>query len=138
MTAQSFRYGIIGMNFRKHSVLRMPAPMLIVLFSLLFLVSTQLCYAMAHDLPQTVAVTDCHSIVKVEQHGGGHSAPTDHGKKSSSACVMMGCGGIIQLASDVALFTPDHEFGLPPRVAALNSSDPFGVLRPPIAPDLIL
>ncbi|ASV83307.1 putative dNA-directed RNA polymerase protein [Ochrobactrum quorumnocens] len=107
--------------------------MLIALFSLLFLVSTQLCYAMAHDLPQIATVTDCHSIVKVEKHGGGHSAPSDHSKKASSACVMMSCGGIIQLTSEFALFTPDHEFGLPPRVAALNSSDPFGVLRPPIS-----
>ncbi|MCV9906754.1 MULTISPECIES: hypothetical protein [Ochrobactrum] len=133
MTAQSFRYGIIGMNFRKHSVLRMPSRMLIALFSLLFLVSTQLCYAMAHDLPQTIAFTDCHTTAQVGKHDGGHSTPTDHGKKASAACVMMSCGGIIQLASDVALFTPDQEFGFPPRVATLNSSDPFGVLRPPIS-----
>ncbi|TCQ80096.1 hypothetical protein EDF68_103143 [Ochrobactrum sp. BH3] len=133
MTAQAFRYGNIGMNFRKHSVLRMPSRMLIALLSLLFLVSTQLCYAMAHDLPQVGTVTDCHTTMQVAKHDGGHSMPTDHGKKASAACVMMSCGGIIQLASDVALFTPDHEFGLPPRVAALNSSDPFGVLRPPIS-----
>ena len=133
MTAQAFRYGNIGMNFRNHSVLRMPSRMLIALLSLLFLVSTQLCYAMAHDLPQTVAVTDCHETVKILKRDMGHSMPADHGKKASAACVMMSCGGIIQLASDVTLFTPDHEFGLPPRVAALNSSDPFGVLRPPIS-----
>ncbi|MFC7066442.1 hypothetical protein [Brucella rhizosphaerae] len=136
MTAWTFGNGKVGMNFRKHSVLRMPSRMLIALFSMLFLVSTQLCYAMAHDLPQTVAVTDCHSIVQVAKHDMGHSAPTDHGKKASVACVMMSCGGIIQLASDVALFTPDHEFGLPPRVATLNSNDPFGVLRPPISSQL--
>jgi len=125
MTAQVFRNSNIGMRFRKHSVLRMPSRMLIALFSLLFLVSTQFCYAMAHDIV-------CHTTVQVAKHDGGHSMPTDHGKKASAACVMMSCGGIIQLSSSVALFTPDHEFGLPPRVAALNSNDPFGVLRPPI------
>ena len=133
MTARVFRNSNIGMRFRKHSVLRMPSRMLIGLFSLLFLVSTQFCYAMAHDLPLTAAVIDCHTTVQVAKHDGGHSMPTDHGKKASAACVMMSCGGIIQLASDVTLFTPDHEFGLPPRVAALNSSDPFVVLRPPIS-----
>jgi len=132
MTAQSFRHSNIGMRFRKHSVLRMPSRILTALFSLLFLVSTQFCYAMAHDLPLTAADTDCHTTVQVAQHDGGHSMPTDNGKKASVACVMMNCGGIIQLSSSVALFTPDHEFGLPPRVAALNSNDPFGVLRPPI------
>ncbi|WP_079213754.1 hypothetical protein [Brucella pituitosa] len=132
MTAQVFRNSNIGMRFRKHSVLRMPSRMLIALFSLLFLVSTQFCYAMAHDLPLTAAVIDCHTTAQVAKHDGRHSMPTDHGKKASAACVMMSCGGIIQLSSSVALFTPDHEFGLPPRVAALNSNDPFGVLRPPI------
>lgn len=132
MTALAFRHSNIGMKFRKHSVLRMPPRVLIALFSLLFLASTQLCYAMAHDLPQTIGFTDCHTTVQVVKHSGGHSAPTNHSKKTSAACVMMSCGGIMQLASDVALFTPDHEFGLPPRVATLNSGDPFGVLRPPI------
>ncbi|MEN5297814.1 hypothetical protein ABE530_05590 [Brucella sp. TWI559] len=133
MTVQAFRRSNIGMRFRKHSVLRMPSRMLIALFSLLFLVSTQLCYAMAHDRPQTITFTDCHTTVPVAKHDGGHSMPMDHGKKASATCVMMSCGGIIQFNSSVALFTPDHEFGLPPRVAALNSSDPFGVLRPPIS-----
>lgn len=133
MTVQAFRYINTGMRFRKQSVLRMPSVILIVLFSLLFLVSTQFCYAMAHDLPLTAAVTDCHTTVKIAKHDSGQSVPTDHGKKASAACVMMSCGGIMQLNSGVALFTPDHEFGLPPRVAALNSNDPFGVLRPPIS-----
>lgn len=44
------------MPFRKHSFLRIPSRMLIALFSLLFLVSTQFCYAMAQDLPLTAEV----------------------------------------------------------------------------------
>jgi len=133
MTAQAFRHSNIGMRFRKHSVLRMPSRILIALFSSLFLISTQFCYAMAYDLPVTATVTDCHTTAQVAKHDGGHSMPKDHSKKASAACVMMSCGGIIQLSSSVALFTPDHEYGLPPRVATLNSSDPFGVLRPPIS-----
>lgn len=98
MTAQVFRNSNIGMRFRKHSVLRMPSRMLIALFSLLFLVSTQFCYAMAHDLPLTAAVIDCHTTAQVAKHGGGHSTPTDHGKKASAACVMMSCGASYSLA----------------------------------------
>ena len=78
------------------SFLHVPSRMLVTVLSLLFLVSTQLCYAMAHDMPIADISAGCHiseqqatdSAMSISHHVG-QQAPSDHGAKAPAACVMM-------------------------------------------------
>ncbi len=120
--------------------LHVPSRVLVTVLSLLFLVSTQLCYAMAHDMPTAGVSVGCHmseqqpadSAIPASHHAG-QQAPIDHGAKSPVACVMMTCGCIVQLAADIGAFAPSQDFGLPPLVASLSSNPRDNLLRPPIA-----
>lgn len=142
-TAMHLRKRRISLSVRGHSALRLPSHMLVAVFSFLFLVSSQLCYAMAHDMPampgDVVQVTvGCHSGTRqaggmmAQPHHADQSAPMDHGAKSPAACVMMTCGCLVQMSADLSASAPIQDFGLPPLVAALDGSAPHGVLRPPI------
>ncbi|MBB5700860.1 hypothetical protein FHS76_000703 [Ochrobactrum daejeonense] len=123
---------------RGHAALRSSSRTLIALLSFLFLVSTQLCYAMAHDVSPASPVFDMQESV------AGHmdhvtmatdsekAAPTDHGVKSPNACVMITCGGMHQIGAGLHMFVPIRAFGLPPLVAALSGSALQTDLRPPI------
>ncbi|MBJ6133265.1 hypothetical protein JAU75_10505 [Ochrobactrum sp. Q0168] len=122
------------------SVLHVPSRMLVAVLSLLFLVSTQLCYAMAHDMPTAGVSVGCHvseqqsaASAMVASNHAGQQAPTDHGAKAPPACVMMTCGCIVQLTADIGVLAPSQDFGLPPLVAALSSHPGHDLLRPPIA-----
>ncbi|MCH4542535.1 hypothetical protein DK867_03375 [Ochrobactrum sp. POC9] len=125
---------------RGHAVLRLPSRVFVTLLSFLFLVSAQLCYAMSHDTPSVQTVSECH--VNISDHmddsamlaDKGKAAPMDHGAKTPDACVMMTCGCVVQLATDLRAFVPAQDFGLPPLVAALNGKSPNRDLRPPISP----
>lgn len=122
------------------SFLHVPSRALVTVLSLLFLVSTQLCYAMAHDMPTTGVSVGCHMSEQqpadspmAASHHEGQQAPMDHGAKSPVACVMMTCGCIVQLTADVGVLAPSQDFGLPPLVAAMSSNPRHDLLRPPIA-----
>lgn len=120
---------------RGHVALHLPSRVLVTLLSFLFIVSAQLCYAMAHDAP----VSDCRVTVPHEMHGLSVSmgeettAPPDHGSKASNACVMSTCGCIVQLDADLRADVAEQDFGFPPLVAALNGKSPNRDLRPPIS-----
>ncbi|MBQ0707615.1 MULTISPECIES: hypothetical protein [unclassified Ochrobactrum] len=124
---------------RGHAVLRLPSLVLATLLSLLFLVSAQLCYAMAHDALAAQMVPDCHVNTPHQMDdisvgtNRGQTAPMDHGAKAPNACVMMTCGCVVQLGTDLRANVPAQEFGLPPLVAALNGESPHRDLRPPIS-----
>ncbi|MEJ5021710.1 hypothetical protein WH297_18525 [Ochrobactrum vermis] len=124
---------------RGHAVLRWPSRAFMTLLSLLFLVSVQLCYAMAHDAPSVQMVSDVGANVPHHMGGVGPStdvgktAPMDHGAKTPNACVMMTCGCVFQLGADLRSFVPAQNFGLPPLVAALSGKSITGDLRPPIS-----
>ncbi|MFK0683487.1 hypothetical protein SD208_04110 [Ochrobactrum sp. BD67] len=124
---------------RGHAVLRVPSRTLMAVLSFLFLVSVQLCYAMAHDVPsvQLISEFDAHAT-----HYSGASemsvdvskpAPMDHGAKTPNACVMMTCGCLFQIGSCLHSFVIAQNFGLPPLVTALSGRSPAGDLRPPIS-----
>ncbi|MBR7652320.1 hypothetical protein [Brucella oryzae] len=124
---------------RSHAVLRLPSRVLMTALSLLFLVSVQLCYAMAHDAPSVQVLSDFDA--NPPHHRGsaevssdiGKTAPMDHGVKTPNACIMMTCGCLFQIDTDLHSFVPAQEFGLPPLVAALSGKSPAGDLRPPIS-----
>ncbi len=124
---------------RDHAVLRLPSRGLVTLLAFLFLVSAQLCYAMAHDAPSVQTVPDCHVNISHQMDDtsvsadAGKTAPKDHGGKTPNACVMMACGCVVQLATDLRADVPVQDFGLPPLVAALNGKSPNSDLRPPIS-----
>jgi len=132
----------IGMRntARGHAVLRLPSRMLVTLLSFLFLVSVQRCYAMAHDTPSVQTGSECHVSMPHHMDGlsmsmsvdEGKTAPMDHGAKTLNVCVMMTCGCVVQLATDLRAFDSTQDFGLPPLVAALNGNSPNRDLRPPI------
>jgi len=121
------------------SFLSIPSRVLVTVLSLLFLVSTQLCYTMAHDLP-TASVSTGHPMIEPQSadramaasHHARQQAPMDHGAKSSVACLMMSCGCITQLSADIGGLAPSQDFGLPPLVAAMSSNPRDDLLRPPI------
>lgn len=122
------------------SFLHVPSRVLVTVLSLLFLVSTQLCYAMAHDMPTTGVSVGSHMSEQQSadstmpmSHHAGQQAPMDHGAKSPVACVMMTCGCIVQLNADIGVLAPSQDFGLPPLVAAISSDPRHDLLRPPIA-----
>ncbi|MGN7961461.1 hypothetical protein [Brucella sp. 22210] len=122
------------------SVLHVQSRALVTILSLLFLVSTQLCYAMAHDMPTVGVSVGCHMSEQQSadstmptSHHAGQQAPTDHGAKAPVACVMMACGCIVQLTADIGVLAPSQDFGLPPLVAAMSSNPRHDLLRPPIA-----
>lgn len=123
---------------RDRIVLRLPPQLLIALLSFLFLVSTQLCYAMAHDVTSASPIFDRQESVAVHMDHASmavdskQATPTDHGVKSPNACVMITCGGIFQFGADLHVFAPVWAFGLPPLVAALSGNTPHTDLRPPI------
>lgn len=123
---------------RGHAVLRLPSRVLVTLLSFLFLVSAQLCYAMAHDTPFVQTVSEGHVNIQHYIDGSsmsvdkGKDAPMDHGTKTPSACVMMTCGYVVQLTTDLRASGHTQDFGLPPLVAALNGKSPNRDLRPPI------
>ncbi|GAA5542729.1 MULTISPECIES: hypothetical protein [Brucella/Ochrobactrum group] len=121
------------------SFLHMPSRVLLTVLSVLFLVSTQLCYAMAHDTPTAGVSVGCRmseqqsaASAMPASHHGGQQAPMDHGAKAPVACVMMSCGCIVQLSADIGAFAPSQDFGPPPLVAALSSNARHDLLRPPI------
>jgi hypothetical protein len=126
-------------SVRDHAVLRLPSRMLATLLAMLFLVSTQLCYAMVHDSPSQSMLSDCHMNMPHEMDATsgsadtGKSAPMDHGAKTPNACLMMTCGCVVQLATDLRADVPSQNFGLPPLVAALSGKSPNRDLRPPIS-----
>lgn len=117
--------------------MRLPSFVLVTVLSFLFLVSAQLCSAMAYDTPSVPTVSECHVEMQHPMDGAsisnGKAAPMDHGAKTPNACVMMTCGCVVQLAAELRASVPAQDFGLPPRVAALNGKSPNGDLRPPIS-----
>jgi len=120
MFRAKYDIGLRG-SARDHAVLRLPSRGLVTLLAILFLVSAQLCYAMAHEALSVQTVSDCHVNMSHQMDDtsvsadAGKTAPKDHGGKTPNACVMM------------------TDFGLPPLVAALNGKSPNSDLRPPIS-----
>ncbi|MFB8342543.1 hypothetical protein ACWGNA_13865 [Brucella cytisi] len=123
---------------RGHAVLCSPSRVLVTMLSFVFLLSVQLCYAMAHDMPSVQTVSDCSLNLPHYMDDSSmpssmdKSAPVDHGAKAPNACVMMICGCVVQLGTNLRAFTPVLDFGLPPLVAALSGKMPNRDLRPPI------
>ncbi|WP_139974030.1 MULTISPECIES: hypothetical protein [Brucella/Ochrobactrum group] len=124
---------------RSRAVLRLPSRVLVTLLSFLFLVSAQLCYTMAHDTQSVQVVAESHvnmphhmegSSISVEK---GKAAPMDHGAKAPNTCIMMTCGFVVQLATNLRASGSSQDFGLPPLVAVLSGKFPNRDLRPPIA-----
>ncbi len=118
----------VRMTVRGYAALRLPSRVVVLLLSLLFLLSAQLCYSMAHDMPSMQSALDCH----MSEPQTKTPKPMEHGAKAPNMCVMMACGGIVQLADEFNTSVPMQDFGLPPLAAALGGRDPHGVLRPPI------
>lgn len=114
-------------------ILRAHKHVLAGMLVLLFLVSSQLCYAMtvgaAFDGDGAMSMSQ-----SVSAHHGGQSTSKDMdmGAKAPAACVMMVCGCIVQFSTGFVAQAVMQDFGSPPRVVAMAGKGPYDLLRPPI------
>lgn len=110
--------------------------LLLSFLSLLFLVSVQLCYGMAHSVDTAHQMPD-HSVQQlmsdtVSLHHSGLIKPVSHGSQISVSCGLMLCGAALNISADFLPFSPMNDFGKPPLVAPLEAADSNHLLRPPI------
>lgn len=124
--------GLTVLSFPKLS----PRALLLSFLSLLFLVSVQLCYSMAHSSDATHQMPD-HSVQQSmsDSASNNHSAPikpVSHGAQLPVACGLMLCGAALNIGADFSPFSPIDEYGQPPLVGPLKAADRNNLLRPPI------
>lgn len=110
--------------------------LLLGFLSLLFLVSVQLCYGMAHSADIAHQMPDHPVQQLVSDSTANHlSEPTqadNHNTQAPVACVLMLCGAALNISADFLPFSPDNEFGQPPLVGSLKAAHINNLLRPPI------
>lgn len=110
--------------------------LLLVFLSLLFLVTLQLCYSMAHsanNAHQKPEYSVSQPILgKNPQHHNSQNRLIKQRTLAPMACAFMLCDAAHNISADLLSHLSSNEFGLPPLVGKLKAADISNLLRPPI------